>query len=254
MALHISPAQTGSAALGSVGWAAPGLELAELIAVRHGQSRSNELIIAANQAGLAEIEGELPVRDADVPLSSRGEVEAAAFGRWVAALPAEETPELIVASPYVRARDTAKAALQALADAGRPVPSITDDRLRDREIGIFTHLTEAAAARAYPSEVARWNATGTFYYRPPGGESHTDVALRLRSFLADLGRAYAGRRVLIVAHDSVVVLLRYVIEGLVEADLEQIAANGGIRNASITRWRWDGEALRLTDFNRIEHL
>jgi broad specificity phosphatase PhoE len=235
------------------GWPAPGLQLAELIAVRHGQSRSNELIIAANREGRAEVVG-LPDRDADVPLSTRGEAEAAAFGRWVASLPPDEAPELVVASPYRRARDTAAAALAELAAAGRPVPALLDERLRDREIGIFTLMTEAAAVAAHPTEVARRKATGSFYYRAPGGESHVDVALRLRSFLADLARIARGKRVLLVAHDSVVVLLRYVIEGLSEADLEQIAAAGGIRNASVTRWRCDGGALRLVDFNRVEHL
>jgi probable phosphoglycerate mutase len=235
------------------GWPAPGVGVAELTAVRHGQSLSNELIIAANQLGQAEVTG-LPARDADVPLSSRGVAEAAAFGRWVAALPADQAPELVVSSPYLRARDTAEAALDALTAAGRPVRCVLDDRIRDRELGIFTLMAEAAAAAAYPVENARWEATGHFYYRPPGGESHTDVALRLRSFLDDLSRVASGQRVLVVAHDSVVAMLRYVIEGLVEADLEQIAANGGIRNASVTRWRSDGTVLRLTEFNQVGHL
>jgi broad specificity phosphatase PhoE len=196
----------------------------------------------------------LPARDADVPLSARGQEEAAAFGRWVASLPPEQAPELIVSSPYLRARTTAAAALDALAAAGRPVRALIDERTRDREIGVFTHMTEKAAAQAYPAEVARWEATGSFYYRPPGGEAHTDVALRLRSFLSDLAREASGRRVLLVAHDAVVVLLRYIIEGLAEDDLDRIAAEGGIRNASVTRWRWDGQALRLTDFNLVDHL
>ncbi|MFI5955604.1 histidine phosphatase family protein [Cryptosporangium sp. NPDC051539] len=80
------------------------------------------------------------------------------------------------------------------------------------------------------------------------------MAIRLRSFLADLARYASGRRVLLVAHDSVVVMLRYVIEGLVESDVHAIAKSGGIRNASVTRWEWDGSALRLTLFNDIRHL
>lgn len=235
------------------GFLAPGVPVAELIAVRHGQSRSNELIGAANRAARSAVSG-LPDRDADVPLSTRGEAEAVAFGRWVADLAPDEAPDLVVASPYLRARHTAAAAVEALAAAGRPVEFRLDDRIRDREIGIFTLMTEAAAAAAYPAEVARWKVTGPLYYRPPGGEAHTDVAMRLRSFLADLGQVAAGRRVVLVAHDSVVMMLRYVIEGLTEADLEQIVAGGGIRNASVTRWRWDGSALRLIEFNQVAHL
>ena len=230
------------------GFPAPGVDVAELTVVRHGQSLSNELLIAANLAGRSEVTG-LPDRDADVPLSERGQREAAAFGRWVGAL--AEPPDLIVASPYLRAVLTARAAVDAL---GGNVEFRLDDRVRDREIGILTLLSEAALKAAHADEVTRRDATGFLYYRPPGGEAHTDVAIRLRSFLADLARAASGKRVLVVAHDSVVVMLRYVIEGLVESDVAAIAAAGGIRNASVTRWQWDGSALRLTDFNDVRHL
>jgi len=233
------------------GFPAPGIDVAELIVVRHGQSLSNELLIAANEAGASEVSG-LPARDAEVPLSARGQREAAAVGRWAVSLDAP--PDLVVASPYLRAQHTAQAAVDALTAAGRPPEFRLDDRLRDREIGILTLLPEAALRAAFPEEVARREATGFLYYRPPGGEAHTDMAVRLRSFLADLARVASGRRVLLVAHDSVVVMLRYVIEGLVEADVAAIAAAGGIKNASVTRWEWQGSGLRLTDFNDVRHL
>ncbi|SHN03063.1 histidine phosphatase family protein [Cryptosporangium aurantiacum] len=230
------------------GFPAPAVNVAELVAVRHGQSLSNQILIAANQAGIAEVTG-LPARDADVPLSERGEREALAVGRWAQAL--ETPPDLVISSPYLRARRTAEAAVAAL---GHAPEFLLDDRVRDREIGIFTLLPEAAVKATYPEEYARRDATGFLYYRPPGGEAHTDMALRLRSFLDDLSRIAADRRVLVVAHDSVVVMLRYIIEGLVEADVAGIAAAGGIRNASVTRWERQGSRLRLTAFNDIRHL
>jgi probable phosphoglycerate mutase len=233
------------------GFPAPGVDVAELTAVRHGQSLSNELLIAANQAGIAEVTG-LPARDADVPLSARGEREAAAVGRWAASL--ERPPDLVIASPYLRAQHTAQAAVDALTAAGRRPEFRLDDRIRDREVGILTLLPEARLRADHAGEVARREATGFLYYRPPGGEAHTDMAIRLRSFLADLGKSAADRRVLVVAHDSVVAMLRYVIEGLVEADVAAIAASGGIRNASVTRWERQGTSLRLTAFNQVDHL
>ncbi|WP_205752220.1 histidine phosphatase family protein [Cryptosporangium phraense] len=230
------------------GFPAPGVDVAELTVIRHGQSLSNELLIAANKQGISSVSG-LPARDADVPLSARGEREAAAVGRWAAGL--ENPPDLVIASPYLRAQLTAQAAVDAL---GGGVEFRLDDRVRDREIGVLTLMTEAAVRAAYPDEVKRWEETGFLYYRPPGGESHSDMAIRLRSFLTDLGRYASGRRVLVVAHDSVVVMLRYVIEGLVEDDVQAIARAGGIKNASVTRWEWDGSALGLTLFNDIQHL
>ncbi|MFI5955605.1 phosphoglycerate mutase family protein [Cryptosporangium sp. NPDC051539] len=130
------------------GFPVPGLDVAELTVVRHGQSLSNELLIAANQQGIASVDG-LPARDADVPLSKRGEQEAAAVGRWAAALP--NPPDLVIASTYLRAQLTARAAVDAL---DGEVEFRLDDRIRDREIGVLTLMTEAAVRAAYPDEVS----------------------------------------------------------------------------------------------------
>ena len=73
--------------------------------------------------------------------------------------------------------------------------------------------------RRHPEEAARRDRLGKFYYRPPGGESWTDVALRLRALLGDLRRDHEGRRVLLFGHDALVFLTRYLVEGLTEADL-----------------------------------
>src|SRR5262249_31783755 len=84
---------------------------------------------------------------------------------------------------------------------------------------------------------------GRFYYRPPGGESRADVALRVRFALEDLRRGYADRRVLIIAHDVVILMLRYLLEGLTVRGLFEMAAGATISNASLTIWRRDGDGL-----------
>ena len=57
---------------------------------------------------------------------------------------------------------------------------------------------------------------GKFYHRPPGGESWCDVILRLRSALDTIALHHGGARVLIVAHQVVVLCLRYLLEGMTE--------------------------------------
>ncbi len=74
--------------------------------VRHGQSQGNVARDAADEAGAHEIDIEL--RDVDVPLSDLGREQAAATGRWFAARERDERPELILSSPYVRAKQTAE--------------------------------------------------------------------------------------------------------------------------------------------------
>ena len=117
--------------------------------VRHGQSAGNVARDAAHVAGLDVID--IALRDVDVPLSELGHQQAEALGRWFAAQPEDGKPEVVLSSPYVRARQTAKAICEAggvMETARQPV---VDERLREREFGIFDRLTTAASARSIPS-------------------------------------------------------------------------------------------------------
>ncbi|WP_432896325.1 histidine phosphatase family protein [Micromonospora matsumotoense] len=223
-------------------------ELAALWIVRHGESTANVAASAAESNGAELID--LTHRDADVPLSDTGEQQARATARWLAGLPADRRPDVAVVSPYLRAMRTAEL---ALADTG--IPASVDERLRDRELGILDGLTGHGVARRFPDEAARRHRLGKFYYRPPGGESWTDVALRLRTLLGDLRRDHQGRRVLLFGHDALVFLLRYLVEGLSEAELMGLTREHVIANCSVTGWSADA-AGRLTPdiFNDVTHL
>ena len=65
----------------------------------------------------------------------------------------------------------------------------TDERLRERDFGAFDGMTGAGIREQYPDEAKRRDLLGKFYYRPPGGESWADVALRVRSLLFTEGAA-----------------------------------------------------------------
>ncbi|NJC72798.1 histidine phosphatase family protein [Planosporangium thailandense] len=223
-------------------------ELEWLGIIRHGESTGNLAAAQAEAGGLELID--IPERDADVPLSETGHQQAAAVRHWLADLPDKQQPEIAVVSPYLRTVQTAELAL-----AGLAVPLVRDERLRDRELGILDLLTTHGVQTRLPAEAERRRRLGKFYYRPPGGESWADVALRLRSLLGDLRRDHADGRVLLVGHEAVVYLLRYLIEDLTEADLTRLAHDGTIANCSISSWgRGDDGRLRLVDFNRIDHL
>jgi broad specificity phosphatase PhoE len=136
------------------------------------------------------------------------------------------------------------------------VPLTIDERLRDRELGVLDKLTGMGVEARYPAEAARRRWVGKFYYRPPGGESWADMALRIRSVLADIDRYEDGRRVLVVCHDAVTMVIRYVCEGLSEAEIMAIGRSTPVQNASVTRLvRAPGERLwRLDTFNAVDHL
>jgi broad specificity phosphatase PhoE len=199
------------------------------------------------------LESGLSGRDTDVELTELGVEQAGAVGRWLATLPTGTLPEVVITSPYLRARETWRIAAAA---SGLPLPApSTDDRLVDRLTGELEMLTRAAIRQRYPDERARLEQAGEYGYRPPGGETFADIAGRLGSFLDDLNREHAGERVLVVAHDAVVLMMRYVIEGLDWSRLAAIVAESGqIRNASITGFDGSSGRLVLDGYNTVGHL
>ena len=223
--------------------------VAELILIRHGQSAANVAFPRADEQNL--LESGLTGRDTDVELTDLGVEQARAVGRWLAGLSPAELPEVVITSPYLRARETWRIAAEGLP---LPAPS-TDDRLVDRLTGQLEMLTRAAIRQRFPDEAARFDQAGEYAYRPPGGETFSDIAARLTSFLDDLNRDHPGRRVVVVAHDAVVLVMRYVIEGLDWPRIAAIVTEGGqIRNASITTFQEASGRLVLDRYNTVDHL
>jgi broad specificity phosphatase PhoE len=218
----------------------------ELWLARHGESVGN---VAASRAEFEQLEViPLDIRDADVPLSPTGVEQAQALGRWLHAH--LEGIDTLWTSPYVRARHTLEV---ALGTEGEPRVVWSDERLRDRELGVLDLLTHTGVHARFPTELARRRHLGKFYHRPPGGESWADVALRLRSFYRDF-EATAGDRAFVMAHDAVVMVSLYVLLGLTEPELLEFAQANVVGNASVTHLeRVDGR-FRLVEFGMVEHL
>jgi broad specificity phosphatase PhoE len=214
--------------------------------VRHGQSAGNVARDAAELGGLAAID--IADRDVDVPLSPLGEQQSDALGDWFAALPGNEQPQIVLSSPYVRARQTGDRVLAALrargtetggnADAGA-IACVRDERLREKEFGILDRLTPLGIRARYPDLAEQRAHVGKFYFRPPGGESWCDVILRLRSFLDMLTREYRGDRVLVVCHQVIVNCLRYLLDRLDEAEVLALDRLGDVPNCGITSYEFD---------------
>ncbi|MFK3985260.1 histidine phosphatase family protein [Micromonospora sp. NPDC050397] len=227
---------------------------AELTVVRHGQSTANAAFARAEAVGSTDSGVTGP--DARIGLSPLGAAQAVALGHRFGALAVDRRPQVVVCSPYRRARQTWRLAVDAArAESGPELPSASvDDRLRDRVMGELELLTSAAVAARFPVEAARRAALGEFHYRPPGGESLLDVAARVGSLFDDVRRDHGGKRVLLVAHDSVVLMLRHLVEGLSPEELKAVVRAGPVRNASVTRWARVAGRLVLAEYNTVTHL
>jgi len=225
--------------------------VAELLLVRHGQSLANVAFPAADKDGL--LEAEVSGRDAEVPLTEYGRAQAAALGEWIGDRPEDELPQVVITSPYLRARETWRIAAEK-SGVALPEPT-TDDRLVDRLLGDLEMLTRAAVTQRFPGEAQRRAEAGEYRYTPPGGESFADIEVRLGSFLDDLHRDHAGQRVIVVAHDAVVLMMRAVIEQLSwDKVLEAERAAGSVRNASLSRFVEVDGRLKLAYYNSVDHL
>jgi probable phosphoglycerate mutase len=218
--------------------------------VRHGESVGNLADAEAHASGSGRLA--LDVRDPDVPLSPTGEAQADALGAWLAGLPADERPTTVLSSPFARAASTAD---RAVAASGLELTIRYDERLRERDFGAFDGMTREGIRDEYPDEARRRDLLGKFYYRPPGGESWADVALRVRSLLATEALRHDGERLVCVAHQAVIMVFRYVLEELSEPELLDIDRHEQVANTSVTRYELsDDGSFRLVDFNGVGHL
>ena len=215
--------------------------------VRHGQSAGNIARDHAEANNITLIE--LEHRDADVPLSSLGARQSQALGSWVVGLAEPQRPQIVLSSPYVRARQTAQAVVDAL---GRDRHLIIDERLREKEFGVLDRYTSSGIVATFPELAAQRQLVGKFYFRPPGGESCCDVILRLRGVVGDLQRNHAGARVMIVAHQVIVNCMRYLLEGMDEQTILDIDREGDVPNCGITEYyAAHGGQLALVHANYI---
>lgn len=122
-----------------------------------------------------------------------------------------------------------------------------EPRLRDHDMGRWSGMNLIALRERFPGQEE--NLTARLYagFRPPGGESYPDVADRVREVVEELRAGHAGRRVLIVAHDSVVLMFKHVIE---DVPIGSVEAFGPVGNASVSVWR----GSRPEIFNEVGHL
>ncbi len=211
--------------------------------VRHGQSAGNVARDAADAAGLHTID--IGLRDVDVPLSDLGHRQAQAVGRWFASLRESEKPEVVLSSPYVRARQTAREICDAGGITGEARPPLVDERLREREFGVFDRLTTAGIKQKFPELAEHRVLLGKFYHRPPGGESWADVILRLRSALDTISLHHADRRVLIVCHQVVVLCFRYILEEMDEAQILAIDKEREVLNCGVCEYDFQPDDAHL---------
>lgn len=143
--------------------------------MRHGEAQNNvdRLVSAAN----------LNIH----PLSQLGREQVRESSEKLK----KEKIDLVITSPFMRTKETAKLAAEIF---GLPEGSvIVDERLREFDAGDFEGKNEDEL-HAY------FDSNNLFLGKCPGGESFTDAKKRLGEALEDLEKTYHGKNILIVTH------------------------------------------------------
>lgn len=158
--------------------------MSHLILMRHGQSEWN---LENRFTGFK-----------DVKLTAAGEAEAKNAGVKMKAAGME--PDEVFTSTLERAWRTAELALES---AGYKHKLNKFDELRERDYGDLTGLNKAETAQKYGEEqVHIWRRS--YDVAPPGGESLSDVVLRVEPFYQNHIEPLLldGKKVMIAAHGN----------------------------------------------------
>jgi 2,3-bisphosphoglycerate-dependent phosphoglycerate mutase len=199
----------------------------EFIVVRHGET-------AWNAEG--RIQGHL-----DSPLNEEGLAQALLVGDRLTRDPFSH----LYSSDLGRALQT----VQPIADrSGRRV--LTDERLRERKLGVFQGLTGAECERRFPEHYARFRARDPDHVIP-GGESIRQLYERVGAAFAALAREHVGARVVVVTHGGVLDALYRFVQGVpLERPRDFPIFNASLNTVHCTDARWSvdrwGDISHLT--------
>jgi broad specificity phosphatase PhoE len=136
--------------------------------IRHGQSESNAGAPSGDPAA--------------IPLSATGSRQAAEVARVF-----DRAPDLIVTSPFLRARQTAKATLDRFSLPGPEVWPVEEFTYLGR-----MHGRPTTGAQRQPMVDTYWKAADPSYVDDERSESFIDVHARARQFLTRLSDLSGG--------------------------------------------------------------
>src|SRR5688572_6198328 len=170
----------------------------DLVLVRHGESEGNVLKKRAEKGDSTGFTDEFRARHSSkFRLSDRGIEQAKAAGAWLKANGFASFDRYYV-SEYLRAKETA--GLLGLQLGSRRW--FADFALRERDYGLWDTMSFEERSRKFEDYVRHQTRDGK-YWMPPGGESVSEVALRIGRTLDTLTRECGDKRVIIVSHGEV---------------------------------------------------
>ncbi|SKA33111.1 probable phosphoglycerate mutase [Marinactinospora thermotolerans DSM 45154] len=174
------------------------------------------------------------VGSSDIPIDEVGRRQARELAGWAR----EFAPSALFCSPLRRTRQTMEPVVAAVG-----VEATVDPRLREVDFGIG----EGRTLDEVDEEVARRFRADPVTDHFPGGEDPREAAERAVEWVVEVGRGHEGRRVLAVAHGT---LIRLVLCSAMGIPLKEYRrAMPAVRSVGLTLLRVDGERIAMEGFN-----
>lgn len=224
-----------------------------LVLVRHGESVRN--VAKKGNVFFADDESRRSVRgtpDHQISLTAEGRRQAQVTGRALGER--FGSFDALYHSGYRRTIETAE---ELLAGFGREVQQQLVPQanlfIRERDTGFAYDMTTQEAEAAFPYMREYWQTTGSFFARPPGGESIAQVVERVHSFLDILIRDRAGERVLVITHGGTLRAFRFLLEQWDYAQAERSIHADPSDNCGVTTYTYSRERghLTLQEYNHV---
>ncbi len=165
----------------------------------------------------------------DSPLTAMGVAQAQALSQRVR----DENVKALYSSDLGRAYRTAKIMAGV---TGHPV--VVDERLRERNLGVFQGLNSDEIRKNHPEEY-RCHRTADPDYVIPGGESRRQQVERNLGCLEDLAGRHPGEMILVVTHGGVLSgLFRHTLSIPLEAPCYFDFVNGSLNAFGYDKGHW----------------
>ncbi|TDU90375.1 putative phosphoglycerate mutase [Kribbella voronezhensis] len=170
----------------------------------------------------------------DLPIDEVGRQQADQLKDWAA----DFAPDALWSSPMLRARQTVAPTAELLG-----LEPVVDARLRELDFG----TAEGRRLGELPVEVAKAFELDPVGRHFPGGEDPRTAADRVYEAFQEIGKAHAGQKVLVVAHNTLIRLLTCRVLGLELRDYRRLLPALG--PAALVRFRWQPDTVGLEAYN-----
>ncbi|MES2471170.1 MAG: class I tRNA ligase family protein [Patescibacteria group bacterium] len=189
----------------------------EYLLMRHGEAESNVLGIISSDINSVN------------NLTEKGRSQVEESARHLK----KEKIDLIIASPFLRTRQTAEIVAKAI--GYEPANIVYEERFREISVGVFNGKKIEEYTGSYSDPLHR------FYQAPEGGETLTQVRKRMMEALYEIDKKYEGKKILIVTHETPGWIMFSGAEGLTKRETLDLRSNGTglfLHNADVRMLRF----------------